>query len=270
MINDYFSVNFFKKNNCYNYLFFSTFYSSSKIGLLFLKYFSCINVFHGGYYWAPVWEMHVECSDFRLGHCSSGGDHPRPDIAGASLKVSPSLSSEERSHQHNGPGQQMGFIMHIYADTWKSVLIHLSICRWKIHIYWWSQQINLLWSVHSLLECSSEKSSLCLLKSNNGSCDNVMLGESVTLLFSPLGFWQKAKLVLTVGQRARRGGPFININILSFLLFASDVYKPCPVLLTVIHYLWWCLQLNSECLVLKLARHFNSHASCDEKISRTT
>ena len=62
--------------------------------------------------------MRNACSVFRLGHCRSGGDHLRPDIAGASLKV---RRSEVRSHQHNGTGREMGFIMHIqyekYADT---------------------------------------------------------------------------------------------------------------------------------------------------------
>ena len=61
--------------------------------------------------------MRNACSVFRLGHCSSGGDHLGPDIAGAGLKV---RRREVRSHQHNGPGQEMGFIMHIYekyADT---------------------------------------------------------------------------------------------------------------------------------------------------------
>lgn len=234
MINDYFSVNFFKKNNCYNYLFFSTFYSSSKIGLLFLKYFSCINVFHGGYYWVPVWEMHVECSDFRLGHCSSGGDHPRPDIAGASLKVSPGLSSEERgeksSTQWTRPGD--GFYhAHIcwYVEKCADTSVYLSVENPYLLMVSTNQSFVVCSFIIRVLV--REKQFVPHLKSNNENCDNVMLGESVTLLFSPLGFWQKAKLVLTVGQRARRGGPFININILGFLLFASNVYKPCPMLL---------------------------------------
>ena len=130
---------------------------------------------------------------------------------------------EVRSHQHNGDGfyhAHICWFVEKYADT----SFYLSVKSILIDCLSERQSFAVFSCSHSLKECSTEKSSLCHLKSNNENCDNVMLGESVTLLFSPLGFWQKAKLVLTVGQRARRGGPFININILSFLLFGFSVY----------------------------------------------
>ena len=128
-----------------------------------------------------------------------------------------------------------------------------------------ANKINLLRCTHSLIECSrAEKSSLFHLKSNNGNCDNVMRWVNPLLFCSlPSASDRRQNWFLQAARGA--GGVDLSSTSTFSVFFCLPPMCLNPVLCFC--YLWWCLQLNSECLVLKLARHFNSLVSCDEKIS---
>ena len=76
----------------------------------------------GSCYWAPVWEMHVACSDAATAtlKLAVASDHPMPDIAGADLKVSTSQSARGENWGVSKTMEEMSFIMDINVEAMKT------------------------------------------------------------------------------------------------------------------------------------------------------